>query len=120
MAAVARHRFVSPTHRDRGTPAVGRRDLLKLGAGMVAATVGARTAPGSAQRREPAAPAPGSTRPAGAPRPHTGPGYRNDSNRLGANGPMDDTTRKVVKYVHDFGERDLTEPVRNAINQTMV
>src|SRR5215471_692966 len=122
IPAVTRHRTEGP-NRDRlgeRSPAVGRRDLLKLGAGVVAATVGARQAPASAQRREAQAPPPGSVRQPDAPRPHTGPGYRNDANRLGANGPMDDTTRKVVKYVHDFGEHDLTAPVRQAIDQTMV
>jgi 2-methylcitrate dehydratase len=33
---------------------------------------------------------------------------------------MDDTTRKVVEFVHDFGEGDLSEPARQAINQTMI
>ncbi|HEX3703065.1 MAG TPA: MmgE/PrpD family protein, partial [Vicinamibacterales bacterium] len=64
-------------------------------------------------------PPPGSPPPDGW-RPHTGPGYKNESNRLGANGPMDDTTRKIVKYVHDFKESDLTPAVVKAVNRTMV
>ena len=84
---------------------LGRRDLMKkLGAGVVAtALTGQRT---SAQRgrggegaAQTPAPPPGSPPPPGEWRPHTGPAIKNDANRLGGNGPMDDTTRKIVKYV---------------------
>lgn len=99
---------------------LGRRDLVKLGAGVVAAALSAERA--SAQRGSPQgpSPAPGSTRKPGELRPHTSPGYHNDYNRLGANGPMDDTTRKVVKFVHDFNESNLTGSAVQAINRTMI
>ena len=55
------------------------------------------------------------------PGPHTGPGgYKYTANRVGNNGPMDDTTRKIVKFVAEFDESKLTEPVVRAINRTMV
>jgi len=89
-----------------------RRDLMKLGAGVVTtALAGQRAAAqrGGGRGGEPqAAPPPGSMPSPDEPRPHTGPGYKNDYNRLAGNGPMDDTTRKIVKYVHDFKESDMT------------
>jgi 2-methylcitrate dehydratase len=100
---------------------LGRRDLMKLGAGVVAtALMGQRaSAQGGASPQTPAAP-PGSPPPAGEWRPHTGPGYKNEANRLGGNGPMDDTTRKIVKFVSDFKESDMTPSVVKAVNRTMV
>jgi 2-methylcitrate dehydratase len=53
-------------------------------------------------------------------RPHTGPGYRNEANRLGGNGPMDETTAKIVAFVHGFKESDLSPSVVKAVNRTMV
>src|ERR1700730_176580 len=102
---------------------LGRRDLVKLGAGVVATALTA-TERTSAQRggrgaAEGPVPPPGSPPPEGW-RPHTGAGYKNEANRLGGNGPMDDTTRKIVKYVHDFKESDMTPPVVRAVNRTMV
>src|SRR5262245_18667503 len=85
-----------------------RRDLIRLGAGVVATALGTGQA-GAQGRRGGGAPAPppGQARPAG-PRPHTGPGYKYTANRLGNNGPMDDTTRKIVNYVRSFDESKLT------------
>ena len=96
-----------------------RRALIKLGTGaVVTALTGGRVL---AQRGASApVPPPGSTRPAGEPRPHTGPGYKNTANRYAGNGPMDDTTRKIVSWVHDFDESKLTEPMIKAINRTMI
>jgi 2-methylcitrate dehydratase len=103
---------------------LGRRDLMRLGAGVVAAALGAGDAlaqqdsVATRRRGEPATP-PGQPRPAG-PRPHTGPGYKYTANRLGHNGSMDDTTRKIVTYVREFDESKLTDPVIKAVNRTMV
>src|ERR1700737_4512291 len=99
---------------------LGRRDLVKLGAGVVAAALSAERASAQRGSSQGPAPAPGSTRNPGELRPHTSPGYHNDYNRLGANGPMDDTTRKVVKFVHDFNESNLTGSAVQAINRTMI
>jgi hypothetical protein len=102
--------------------ALGRRDLLKLGAGAVIAATASEHVSSQEGRggsdRPPAAP--GSPRPPGELRPHTGPGYKNDYNRLGGNGPMDDTTRKIVTFVLEFSEAHLTPSVTTAINRTMV
>lgn len=98
--------------RSRVAP-LGRRDLMKLGAGAV---MTALTAP----RASAQTPAPGSPRPPGELRPHTGPYYKNEYGRAGNNGPMDDTTRKIVSWVHSFSEANLTEPLVRALNRTMV
>jgi 2-methylcitrate dehydratase len=106
--------------------ALGRRDLMKLGAGVVATALTAQHA--SAQRgggggrgnaTQGPVPPPGSP-PPDTWRPHTGAGYHNEANRVGGNGPMDDTTRKIVQYVHGFKESDMTPPVVKAVNRTMV
>ena len=99
-----------------------RRDLLKLGAGVVLTSMTAEQASSQERGRgsqRPAA-APASPRPAGELRPHTGPGYKNDYNRLGGNGPMDDTTRKIVKFVREFSDANFTPAVTAAVNRTMV
>ena len=91
-------------------PTIGRRDLMKLGAGVVASALTASDAlaqRGRGGQRGPAPP-PGSGRPEGELRPHTGPGYRNDYNRLDGNGPMDDATRKIVEFVRKYNAPDMT------------
>jgi 2-methylcitrate dehydratase len=101
-------------------PALGRRDLMKLGAGVVTtALAGSRV---DAQRGggPQNTPPPGSMPNPDDPRPHTGPGYKNDYNRLAGNGPMDDTTRKIVTFVHDFKESDITPSALKAVNRTMI
>ena len=99
---------------------LGRRDMMKLGAGVVTtALAGSRVNAqgfGPAQVTLP----PGSMPDPNEPRPTTGPGYKNDNNRLDGNGPMDDTTRKIVKFVHGFKESDITPAALKAVNRTMV
>ncbi len=105
----------------RTVPAVGRRRLIKLGAGVMLSALGtpqAAARPGGEQ--SPTQPAPGSMPDPGEPRLHIGPGYKNTANRLGANGPTDDTTRQIVAFVRSFDESKLTEPVVRAINRTMI
>jgi 2-methylcitrate dehydratase len=103
--------------------ALGRRELIKLGAAAVATALGTRNASAqdavTARRRGIPEPPPGQPRPDG-PRPHTGPGFNYTANRLGGNGPVDDTTRKIVKYVREFDESKLTGPVLKATNRMMV
>ena len=93
--------------------ALGRRRLMRLGAGLALTTLAGR--PAFTQT-----PARGSTRAPGTPRPHTGPYYTNHYNRLGANGPMDDTTRKIVRFVREFDASRLTAPVAEALNLTLL
>src|SRR5262245_30929895 len=102
-------------------PPLARRDLLKLGVGAVlTSTVANRAESQEGAGARPTAPPPGSPRPPDELRPHTGPGYRNDSERLFGNGPIDDTTRKIVSFVREFSERDLTPSVLAAVNRTMI
>ncbi len=100
-----------------------RRELMKLGAGA-AGLAALAAAPAAAQeggRREAEAPpAPGSMRLPGAIAPFTGPGYKNTYNRLGANGPMDDTTAKIVKYVASFKDSDVTAASKKQFDRTML
>jgi 2-methylcitrate dehydratase len=113
------------TADEKGTPrsGLGRRDLMKLGAGVVASALAAPSAvaqePASRGSREPAA-APGSFRKPGELRPHTATGYKYTAKRLGGNGPMDDTTRKIVRFVSEYNDSKMTEPVVQAVNRTMV
>ena len=101
---------------------LARRDLLKLGAGVVLTATAADRAESQEGESGPRRPAPpsGSARPPGELRPHTGPGYRNDAGRLGGNGPMDDTTRKIVTFVREFSAASLTPSITDAVNRTMV
>lgn len=108
-----------------GTPreGLGRRDLMKLGAGVVVSALAAPSAAAQEARAQgsrelPAAP--GSFRKPGELRPHTASGYKYTAKRLGANGPMDDTTRRIVKFVSEYNDSRMTAPVVDAVNRTMV
>src|SRR5256885_14920125 len=99
-----------------------RRELMKLGAG-VAMSAALQSAPAAAQGRAGAPqrsdPAPGSMPAPGEVSPFTGPGYKNTANRLVRNGPMDDTSRKIVKFVHEFSVSTMTPAATHAFNRTM-
>src|SRR5262249_26658405 len=99
--------------------ALDRRQLLKIGAGVVSTAI---AAPAAAQQSSAgrSAASPGSMRQPGEISPMTGPGYKNDFNRVGHNGPMDDTTRKVVKFVSEFKASQMTPAATRAFNRTMV
>jgi len=47
-------------------------------------------------------------------------GWRNDAGRASGNGPMDDTTRRIVRYVTSFSEANLTGPLTAALGDTML
>ena len=103
-----------------------RREVFKIGAGAVAAaTLAGQAAPALAQEM-PEGRGAGPYSPTGfmyAPgeiQPFTGPGYKNTANRLGGNGPMDDTTRKIVDYVLSFDYSKMSPATITACNQTMV
>lgn len=85
---------------------LGRREIVKFGAGLALTALNA-----SAQSR-PSVP--------GVPINETGPGYKNDANRSSGNGPMDDTTRQIVRWVHSFSESDVNEPLATGIGDVMV
>jgi 2-methylcitrate dehydratase len=90
--------------------AFGRRDLMKLGAGAVAAVMqsSAATSEGAPVRGEsPAVPA----RPALS---------LNDGGRAFGNGPVDETTQRLVSYAHTFSATHLDDRTVAAFNNTMV
>src|SRR5262245_4413333 len=95
-----------------------RRDLLRLGVGVVATAMAPQNI--QAQSGAETSPAPGSMPDPAQPRAHFAPGYRNNANRLGGNGPMDDVTRQIVKFVSEFDESRMTPAVVSAVNRTMI
>src|SRR5262249_28623427 len=104
---------------------IDRRELMKIGA--VAVTAAAVSAPAAAQDFQGGGanvgsqgPAPGSMRAPGEIAPFTGPGYVNNFNRRGDNGPMDDTTAKIVKFAHEYDESKVTPSAEQWFNRTMV
>jgi 2-methylcitrate dehydratase len=104
-----------------GSRDFGRRDLFKLGTGIlgVAMTAGQASAQRGGGAAQGPVPPPGSA-PPNEWRPHTGPGYTYTANRLGANGPMDETTEKIVKFVRSYNASGITPAVEKAVNRTMV
>jgi 2-methylcitrate dehydratase len=87
--------------------------MAAAGAGQMAP---AQQMGGGAER----GPAPGSMRAPGEIAPFTGPGYVNNFNRLAGNGPMDDTTAKIVKFVHEFKASDVTTAAKAQFDRTML
>jgi 2-methylcitrate dehydratase len=47
-------------------------------------------------------------------------GWKNDAGRASGNGPVDDTTRQIVRYVTSFSEANLTGPLAAALGDTML
>ncbi len=107
---------------DQGGPELhlDRRELMKFGATAVGMAAMAPMAGAQEGRGERSRPAPGSSRPAGDIAPFTGIGYKNTANRLHGNGPMDDTTRKIVSWVHGFKESDVTPAAKKRFDETMI
>ncbi len=113
----------TPPERQIGQ--IDRRELMKIGAGIAAAVgVGApmaaaqEMAQGGEENRPGAAPH--TMRKSGEIAPFTGPGYVNNANRLGGNGPMDDTTAKIVKFAREYDESKITPSAMAWVNRTMV
>ena len=118
---------------DNGSPALGRREIMKLGAGLGVVVGGLlnasvassqtqgteiNTGQGQPERFRPQAWTE-EERYAGV-KMETGPGWTNNSNRAFGNGPMDDTSRLIVNYVNTFSESSLTDAWVSAFNNTMV
>jgi 2-methylcitrate dehydratase len=106
---------------------VGRRDLMKIGAAAVVASAisasdasAASAAPAQNQRPSGAPAAVGSMRNPGEIAPFTGAGYKNPSKRLAGNGPMDETTARIVKWVHDYDVSKASPATIRAFNRTML
>ncbi len=98
--------------------ALGRRELMKLGAGAVIATLGVGAA--KAQESVQGNAKDGSDFRSDHLTVTTGTGWKNDANRAFGNGPMDDTSRQLVSYVSSFSESNLTLPVLAALGDAMV
>ena len=47
-------------------------------------------------------------------------GWKNDAGRASGNGPMDDTTRQIIRYVSSFSEANLTDSLVDALGDTML
>ncbi len=111
---------------DKPEFSLDRRELMKLGAGtamaaaMAAPSASAQRGGGGAGGQQRTVPAPGSMRAPGDIAPFTGPGYKNNFDRLGNNGPMDDTSRKIVKFVHGYDESKVTPSAVQWFNRTMI
>jgi len=85
----------------------GRRQALKIGAGVAAAAVlSGKSA--SAANINPAAPV------------VTQNGWKNDANRASGNGPMDETSRQIVKFVHSFSDAQVTPKLMEDVGTLMV
>src|ERR1700730_2476440 len=94
------------------SPSRGRRDVMKMGVGAAMAALGART--GLAQQGETAQSLVRQPLRGAAPELKVGAitrsGWTNNANRISGNGPMDETTRQAVEYVHKFSDANLTPP----------
>jgi 2-methylcitrate dehydratase len=79
---------------------------MKMGAGAAMTVWNAHAS--AAQTATPGAPA------------VTRSGWKNDAGRASGNGPVDDTTRQIVRYVTSFSEANLTGPLTAALGDTML
>ena len=84
-----------------------RRDFLKVGAAVMGTALTGHVA--AAQEA-----GPGSGRKPGVPRVHTRSGYKTPPGRIGSNGPMDESSRRIVRFVTEFNESRLTDAVVKA------
>ncbi len=104
------------------TTQLDRREVIKIGAGAVGLVALAPKA-GAAQEARgegPITPSGGMRKP-GEISPFTGPGYKNPgSTRLGGNGPMDDTTRKIVDFVRSYDYAKMSPATVKAFNLNMI
>jgi 2-methylcitrate dehydratase len=106
---------------------LGRRELMKIGAGAFVASAisapAASVAPAELPQNErPSGPpaAPGSMRKPGEIAPFSSAGYKNPAERLAGNGPMDDTTARIVKWVRDYDVSQSSPATIRALNRTML
>jgi 2-methylcitrate dehydratase len=88
----------------------GRRDLMKVGAGAVVTVMQVPSALGEGLPTRPVSAM-------GAPPDGNEPA---SGKRSSGNGPMDDTTRQLVSYVHSFSESNLTDRLVDAFDNTML
>jgi 2-methylcitrate dehydratase len=88
-----------------------RRDLMKIGLGAAVAALSAESGQAQTSRSD---------------RSETGrpiitrTGWKNEAGRAFGNGPIDETTRRVVQYVTSFSESNLNDLLLESLNLTMV
>jgi 2-methylcitrate dehydratase len=104
-----------------GPRGLGRRELLKLGAGVVTTAVATSKAlaqaGGGGQQPAPAAGPDGVSY---AVPVRTRAGYTYEANRESNNGPMDDTSRTIVTWANKFKYADLTAADKDMLNRIML
>ena len=113
--------------------ALDRRELLKLGTGVGAGlAMNQLLTPVTASAQEGARPQAVGQAPAYRPERWreelryagvemaTGPGWQHGANRASGNGSMDETSRRIVEYVHAFSASDLTPALESAFHNTML
>ena len=133
---------------DKEVPSLGRRDLMKLsvGAGVaVAGILSAQTASAQQGGRNASQAPTGTLAPPSAYEAtelqhfpkiagskavvasvdtgwylKTGPGWVNNSGRASGNGPMDETSRRLVEWVHKFSFSDISDAAIHSINNTLI
>lgn len=91
---------------------LGRRDFMKMGVGGGLAMTQMLDAPWTSARDS----TPGTV----GVMTQTGTGWINDANRASGNGPLDDTSRQLVKYVSSYSESNLTNPLIDHLKYVMV
>src|ERR1700686_629279 len=89
---------------------LGRRDLMKMGAGIAVTQM--LDIPKASAQDSTARPKDVMTQ--------TGTGWKNDANRASGNGPMDETSRQLVKYVSAYSESNLTGSLVDHLGYVMV
>jgi 2-methylcitrate dehydratase len=96
-----------------GSPLLERRDLMKICVGGGVWITRTPNVSASTRNQD-------STSGPKAAVPETGTGWKNDAHRASGNGPMDDTSRQLVKYANSFSESDLTNSLVDAVGSTML
>ena len=97
-------------------PPLGRRDLMKLGAGVVMTSMSAPRlfAQGQGQARR------GPTRPSDYPLISTHAGFKYTANRLSGNGPMDAISQQIATFTTGFSEKMLTPAAVAGLNKIVL
>src|SRR5262249_53928258 len=101
------------------TSGVGRRDLMKIGAGAVLSTLGSRASAAQYGQQYAGQELNGKHNPMEE-QVRATPGWKNDANRVNGNGPMDETSRRLAEYTHKFSESQITPELLPAIGTYMI
>jgi 2-methylcitrate dehydratase len=100
-------------NRKSDRPALGRRDLMKLGAGVAMTAMNAPALFAQAPRRA-------TNRPGDYPLVSTHAGYKYTANRVAGNGPMDAISEQIATFTTSFNEKMLTPAAVTGLNKIVV